>query len=43
MTIKDLCVIDIYSKYAWALSLYDKKEITIITISKGITSHFKRI
>ena len=26
-----LCVIDIYSEYAWVIPLKDKKEITITT------------
>ena len=31
-----LCIIDIYSKYAWVIPLKDKKEITI-------TSSFQKI
>ena len=30
-----LCVIDIYSKYAWVIPLNDKKVITIINFSKN--------
>ena len=31
-----LCVIDIYSKYAWVIPLKDKKEITITTAFQKI-------
>ena len=29
-----LCVIDIYSKYVWVIPLKDKKDITILMLSK---------
>ena len=31
-----LCVIDIYSKYAWGIALEDKKEITITDGSQKV-------
>ena len=31
-----LCVIDLYSKYAWVIPLKDKKEITITDASQKI-------
>ena len=37
-----LCVIDIYSKYAWDISLKDKKGITISNVFQNILNELKR-
>ena len=37
-----LCVIDIYSKYAWVIPLKDKKGITIVNASQKILNYSKR-
>ena len=37
-----LCVIDIYSKYAWAIPLKDKKGITIVNAPQKILNDSKR-
>ena len=37
-----LCVIDIYSKYAWVIPLKDKKRITITNPSQKILHGSKR-
>ena len=37
-----LCVIDIYSKYAWVIPLKDKKGITIINTFQKILDESKR-
>ena len=37
-----LCVIDIYSKYAWAIPLRDKKVITITDAFQKILDESKR-
>ena len=35
-----LCVIDIFSKYAWVVSLEDKKDITITNAFQKILKEF---
>ena len=37
-----LCVIDVFSKYAWVVSLKDKKGISIINAFQIILKEFKR-
>ena len=37
-----LCVIDIFSKYAWVIPLKDKKGISIINAFQKILNHSKR-
>ena len=37
-----LCVMDIYSKYQWFISLKDKKEITITIVFEKILDQSKR-
>ena len=37
-----LCVIDIYSKYAWVIPLKDKKGISIVNGLQKITNDLKR-
>ena len=37
-----LCVIDIYSKFAWVISLKDKKVITITTVSQKTSKESNR-
>ena len=37
-----LCVIDIYSKYAWVIPLKDKKGVTIVNAFQKILDDLKR-
>ena len=37
-----LCVVDIFSKYAWAVPLKDKKWITIVNVFQYILDNTKR-
>ena len=37
-----LCVIDIFSKYAWVVPLKDKKGITITNVFQKILKQFNR-
>ena len=37
-----LCVIDIFSKYAWVVPLKDKKEFTIVNVFQSILNSSKR-
>ena len=37
-----LCVIDVFSKYAWVVPLKDKKEVTIINAFQSILNNSKR-
>ena len=37
-----LCVIDIFSKYAWVVSLKDKKGISIVNASRKIMKESNR-
>ena len=37
-----LCVIDIYSKYAWVVPLKDKKGVAIVNVFKKISDDSKR-
>ena len=37
-----LCVIDIFSKYAWVIPLKDKKGITITNASQKFLAEFNR-
>ena len=37
-----LCVIDLFSKYAWVISIEDKKETSIVNAFKKILSDFNR-
>ena len=34
-----LCVIDIFSKYTWVVSLKDKKEVTIVNAFQKILNY----
>ena len=37
-----LCVIDIFSKYSWVVSLKDKKGVTIVSVFQKILDDLKR-
>ena len=37
-----LCVIDIFSKYAWVVPLKDKKGTAIVNVFQGILKNSKR-
>ena len=37
-----LCVIDIYSKYAWAIPLKDKKGVSIANVFQKVLGDSKR-
>ena len=37
-----LCVIDVFSKYAWAVSLKDKKEVSIVDAFQKILDKSRR-
>ena len=37
-----LCVIDLFSKYAWVVPLKDKKGVTIVNLFKSILGTSKR-
>ena len=37
-----LCVIDIFSKYAWVIPLKDKKGVSIVNASQKILKRFDR-
>ena len=37
-----LCVIDIYSKYAWVIPLKNKKSVTIVNAFQNISDQSKR-
>ena len=37
-----LCVIDIFSKYSWVVSLKDKKGVTIVSVFQKILDDSKR-
>ena len=37
-----LCVIDIYSKYAWVVPLKDKKAVTIVNAFQKVLDNLKK-